>query len=109
MVDPWDHSGKLNCDLNCEDFIEVIAEDVFTAHITTAASHYQLSAGVTTKLGDGHCVANSDVTGDDNSGLVLQFASEIRNTQVEVSFGVTGEGNTNSSFSTVPFSAGVIC
>ena len=42
VVETQDHSGNLNCDLNGEDFIEVISEDVFTADITTAASQYQV-------------------------------------------------------------------
>ena len=99
-----DHSGNLNGDLNCEDFIEVISEDVFTADITTAASQYQVSAGVTTKPGVDYCVVNSDGTGDDGSGLVLESASEIGTTQGKVSAGVTGQRNVNLSCSKVSFS-----
>ena len=40
---------------------------------------------------NGDYVANSGGTGDDSSGLVLHSASEISNTHVEVSAGVTGE------------------
>ena len=105
VVETRDHSGNLNGDLNCEDFIEVISEDVFTADITTAASQYQVSAGVTTKPGVDYCVANSDGTGEDGSGLVLQSVSEIGTTQDKVSAGVTGEGNVDLSCSKVSFSA----
>ena len=105
VLETRDHFGNLNGDVNCEDFIEVISEDVFTADITTAASQYQVSAGVTTKPGVGYGVANSDGTGDDGSGLVLQSASEIGTTQGKVSTGVTGDGNVNLSCSKVSFSA----
>ena len=101
VVETRDHSGNLNGDLNCEDFIEVISEDVFTADITTAASQYQVSAGVPTKPGVDYCVANSDGTGDDGLGLLLQSASEISTTQGKVSAAVTGEGNVNLSCSKV--------
>ena len=99
-----DQFGNLNGDVNCEDIIEVISEDVFTADITTAASQYQVSAGVTTKPGVDYGVANSDGTGDDGSGLVLQSASAIGTTQGKVSTGVTGDGNVNLSCSKVSFS-----
>ena len=105
MLETRDHFGKLNGDINCEDFIEVISEDVFTADITTAASQYQVSAGVTTKPGVDYGVVNSDGTGVDGSGLVLQSASEIGTTQGKVSTGVTGDRNVNFSCSKVSFSA----
>ena len=105
VLETRDHFGNLNGDVNCEDFIEVISEDVFTADITTAASQYQVSAGVTTKPGVDYGVANSDGTGDDGSGLVLQSASAIGTTQGKVSTGVTGDGNVNLSRSKVSFSA----
>ena len=106
MLETRDHFGNLNGDVNCEDFIEVISEDVFTADITTAASQYQVSAGVTTKPGVDYGVANSDgTTGDDGSGIVLQSASEIGTTQGKVSTGVTGDGNVNLNCSKVSFSA----
>ena len=105
VLETRDHFGNLKGDVNCEDFIEVISEDVFTADITTAASQYQVSAGVTTKSGVDYGVANSDGTGDDVSGLVLQSASEIGTTQGKVSTGVTGDGNVNLNCSKVSFSA----
>ena len=105
VLETRDHFGNLNGDVNCEDFIEVISEDVFTADITTAASQYQVSAGVTTKPGVDYGVANSDGTSDDVSGLVLQSASEIGITQGKVSTGVTGDGNVNLNCSKVSFSA----
>ena len=105
VVETRDHSGNLNGDVNCEDFIEVISEDVFTADITTAASQYQVSAGVTTKPGVDYGVANSDGTGEDGSEFVLQSASEIGITQGKVSARVTGDGNVNLSCSKVSFSA----
>ena len=80
VLETRDHFGNLKGDVNCEDFIEVISEDVFTADITSAASQYQVSAGVTTKSGVDYGVANSDGTGDDVSGLVLQSASAIGTT-----------------------------
>ena len=105
VLETRDHFGNLKGDVNCEDFIEVISEDVFTADITTAASQYQVSAGVTTKSGVDYGVANSDGTGDDVSGLVLQSASAIGTTQGKVSTGVTGDGNVNLNCSKVSFSA----
>ena len=105
VLETRDHFGNLKGDVNCEDFIEVISEDVFIADITTAASQYQVSAGVTTKSGVDYGVANSDGTGDDVSGLVLQSASEIGTTQGKVSTGVTGDGNVNLNCSKVSFSA----
>ena len=105
VLETRDHFWNLNGDVNCEDFIEVISEDVFTADITTAASQYQVNAGVTTKPGVDYGVANSDGTGDDGSRLVLQSASAIGTTQGKVSTGVTGYGNVNLSCSKVSFSA----
>ena len=70
FVEAQDYSRKLNCvELSYDDFIEIIAEGDFNADITNAASQNQVSAGVSKKPGDDHCVVNSDSTNDGSSRL----------------------------------------